>query len=242
MSNGAIPRLVTPLALAAAILVSFHASPAPLPVELPPGEPPEPSAEQTATAIAQVEAPGGPGHDRGSTSAPVTVLEFADFGCPYCARFAAETWPVLEREFVTTGRVRWKYVPFVMGMFPNGTEAARAAECAADQGRAAFGRMHDRLYAMQDAWAGAGDPAGVLRAAAAAAGLDGPRFAACYLSRAADARIRAANALADALGVRGTPTFFINGQRIQGALPLEEFQTVLRAAVRPGPVRGRSAP
>ena len=94
----------------------------------------------------------------------VTVLEFADFGCRYCARFAAETYPALADEFVKTGQVRWRYVPFVLGMFPNGDEAARAGGLRRRRrARGAFGRMHDRLFADQDAWTGAGDPAGAFR-------------------------------------------------------------------------------
>ncbi len=234
MSSSAIPRIVTPLAIAAAIVVSFRAGPSSLPIELVPGEVPTPSAAETRTAVAAALAPGGPGHDRGTARARVAVLEFADFGCPYCARFAAETWPQLAREFVATGKVRWKYVPFVMGMFTNGTEAARAAECAADQGPAAFARMHDRLFGLQDEWKGASDPAELFRSFAVATGLDERRFASCWASQATDRRVNASNTLADRLGVRATPTFFINGRRVEGALPLEEFRSLLAEALRQG--------
>src|SRR5690606_28569884 len=66
------------------------------------------------------------GYAAGPADAPLTVVEFSDFGCPYCARFALESYPQLEREFVEGGMVRWVYVPFVMGNFPNGDLAARA--------------------------------------------------------------------------------------------------------------------
>jgi protein-disulfide isomerase len=232
MTTNEIPRIITPLAIAAAIVISFHAGPGPQPVELKPGEAPTPPAAQIRSAFTAALAPGAPGYDRGDSRARVTVLEFSDFGCPYCARFAAETYPQLAREFVATGAVRWKYVPFVMGMFPNGTEAARAAECGADQGPQAFDRMHDRLFEEQDAWKRAADPERVFRAAAAAAGLDAGRFAACYASEAPDRRIRASNALADQLGVRATPTFFVNGAIVEGALPVEQFRSVLLDALR----------
>lgn len=234
MTTSEIPRIVTPLAIAAAILVSFRAGPPTQPIDLVPGEPPAPSAAETRAAFDRALTPGAPGYDRGSSRASITVLEFADFGCPYCARFAVETYPQLAREFVATGKVRWKYVPFVMGMFPNGAEAARAAECAADQGLAAFGRMHDRLFGSQGDWKGASDPAETFRAFAAAAGLDARRFAACYATEAPDRRIRASNELADQLGVRATPTFFINGARVEGALPVEEFRSLLLDALRRG--------
>jgi protein-disulfide isomerase len=232
MNSSKIPRIVTPLAIATAIVVSFRAGPSSRPVELSPGEPPAPSASETRSALALGLAPDGPGHDRGATRAPVTVVEFADFGCRYCARFAAESWPYLEREFVATGRVRWRYVPFALGMFRNGDEAARAAECAADQGAAAFGRMHDALYLLQEEWKGAGDATVAFRSIAAMARLDLGRFASCYAGPVPGRRLNASNLLADQLGVRATPTFFIDGQRVEGALPVQEFRYLLLEALR----------
>src|SRR5687768_8294750 len=62
----------------------------------------------------------GVGYDRGDPKAPVVMVEFSDFGCPYCAKHARETFPALERDFIATGKLFYKHVPFVMGMFPNG--------------------------------------------------------------------------------------------------------------------------
>lgn len=231
MNVNEVPRIAAPLMLAAAILLSAPHRAAPPPIELAAGEAPLPSLAETLGAFDQALAPGAPGYDRGSTRATVTVIEFADFGCRYCARFAAETYPALSGEFVKTGRVRWRYVPFVLGMFPNGDEAARAGTCAAEQGPAAFGRMHDRLFADQDAWLSAGDAAGVFASLARAAGLDAARFSSCYTSDATAQRIREANALAERLAVRSTPTFFVNGNRVEGALPAEQFRTVLLDAL-----------
>jgi protein-disulfide isomerase len=230
MNMNDVPRIAAPLMLAAAILLSAPHRAAMQPVELPAGEAPMPSLAETLGAFDQALAPGAPGNDRGSTRPAVTVLEFADFGCRYCARFAAETYPALAGEFVTTGKVRWRYVPFVLGMFPNGDEAARAGTCAADQGPA-FGRMHDRLFERQSEWTSASDPAGAFASLARAAGLDAARFASCYASDATAARVREANALAEHMAVRSTPTFFVNGNRVEGALPVEQFRTVLLDAL-----------
>lgn len=167
----------------------------------------------------------GAGYDRGDPRAPVVVVEFSDFGCPYCARHALETFPVLEREFVATGRVLWKYVPFVMGMFPNGDRAARAAECAGEQG--AFWPMHDRVYAEQRAWKTGGEPDALFARAAAGLGLDAARFASCYQEGRPDARTARNNEASQMLGVRATPTFFVNGRRAEGAIPLDVFRRVL---------------
>jgi len=227
MNVSEVPRIAAPLLLAAAILLSGRHQAAPRPIELQAGEAPVPSLAETLGAFEQAVAPGAPGYDRGATRASVTVLEFADFGCRYCARFAAETYPVLAGEFVRTGKVRWRYVPFVLGMFPNGDEAARAGTCAADQGAAAFGSMHDRLFEEQSTWTGSSDPASAFASLARASGLDVARFASCYASDATAARVREANALAERLAVRSTPTFFINGNRLEGALPAEQFRTVL---------------
>lgn len=231
-----IPRIVAPLALAGAILLSGRPQGpgAAALVELETGDLPLPSAEGTQTALQAALTTGAPGYDRGVTGAPVTVLEFADFGCRYCAGFATDAYPRLADEFVRTGRVRWKYVPFVLGMFPNGEQAARAAECAGEQGTAGFGRMHDRLYAGRPEWENGGDPAGVFRSYAAGAGLDAARFASCYTSDRPAERLRNSNALADRLAVRSTPTFFVNGYRIEGALPAEQFRELLLEALRQG--------
>lgn len=233
MNVNDVPRIAAPLLIAAAIAVSFgYQTPVPPAVELPAGDVPEPPAAVIDAALARALDPGAPGYDRGATRAPVTVIEFADFGCRYCASFAAETYPRLAAEFVASGKVRWRYVPFVLGMFSNGQEAARAAECAAEQGPAAFGAMHDRLFAQRESWMRASDPATALRRFAISLGLDEGRFAACFSGSAADIRVRASSDLADRLGVRSTPTFFVNGARVEGALPAADFRAVLLEALR----------
>jgi protein-disulfide isomerase len=233
MNKNDVPRVAAPLIVAAAILLSFQLERAPRPIALQPVDPPPPSADSTRAGLERALAPGAPGFDRGAARSPVTVLEFADFGCPYCAKFATETYPPLAAEFVKTGLVRWRYVPFVLGIFTNGDEAARAAECAGEQGQAAFARMHDRLFAAQDEWKEAADPEGLFRSFASGAGLNAARFASCYAGDSVGQRVAAANALADQLGVRATPTFFINGERVEGSLPLDQFRAVLMDALRP---------
>ncbi len=229
MNLNYVPRLATPLLLAAAIIVSFGTRRDPAPVEVEPGEPAPPDSAAFVSAARQLLATGeaAPGFDRGTSRAPVTILEFADFGCRYCASFAANAYPPLAAEFVATGKVRWKYVPFVMGIFANGAQAARAGTCAGDQGPAAFGRMHDLLYAEQATWEGAADADPLMHALASRARLDVARFDACYASAAAAQRVRAASDLADRMGVRATPTFFLNGARIEGAPPADQFRAAI---------------
>lgn len=169
----------------------------------------------------------GVGHDVGDPNAPIVMVEFSDFGCPFCAQHARETFPALERDFIATGKVLYKHVPFVMGMFPNGDRAARAAECAGEQQR--FWPMHDSVYARQDGWKRGADPDGVLHDLARRVMPDPERWAACYAADRQGARTAAANAAARRLGVRATPTFFVNGQMVEGALPLPAMRQGLDA-------------
>lgn len=167
----------------------------------------------------------GIGYDVGNPAATIVLVNFSDFGCPFCGTFARESYPGLEREFVRTGKVFFKYVPFVMGMFPNGEQAARAAECAADQG--SFWPMHDQLYGAQREWKSSRSPELHFGRYAAALGLDTVRFGACHAGGETDGRTGRANDRAARLGIRATPTFFINDQQIEGALPLEQFRRIL---------------
>lgn len=174
----------------------------------------------------------GLGYDKGSATAPVVVVNFSDFGCPFCGSFARETEPVLVKEYVETGKVFIKHVPFVMGMFPNGRQAARAAECAGEQGK--FWPMHDRLYDQQTAWKRSLAPFGVFRNYARAIGLDEPSFAKCYTGDMLHPRTARANDAASQFGVRATPSFIVNGRGVEGALPLPQFRMLLDEVLRSG--------
>src|SRR5690606_9830944 len=149
------------------------------------------------------------------------------FGCPFCGMFARGTYPALHEEFVVTGRVRWTYVPFVMGMFPNGAESARAAECAGEQD--SFWAMHDLLYANQNQWKASRDPNRLFNSYAKDLGLNEQRFASCYRENRGAARTAINNRAANALRVRATPSFFVNGRLVEGALPEEQFRQLLNA-------------
>jgi protein-disulfide isomerase len=196
----------------------------------------EPAAPQTtsadvAPAAAAIQAPADTidlrriGHAEGLEAAPVTVIEFSDFGCPFCAMFAQGTYQELRRDFIDTGRVRWVFVPFVMGTFPNGAEAARTAECAAEQGR--FREMKMRIYAGQREWKSVRNAAPIFAGYAKGLGLDEDRFASCYREDRRGERTRVNNRAANALGIRATPSFLINGRLVEGALPAEQFRMIL---------------
>src|SRR2546425_944497 len=109
---------------------------------------------------------------KGRPGAPVTVYEMSDFQCPYCRSFALTTLPILEREYVQTGKVRLVYINLPLPyLHANALAAALVATCAARQGK--FWPMHDALFQHQEAWAALKDPVPYLLALAdSAAGLD----------------------------------------------------------------------
>ncbi len=171
----------------------------------------------------------GIGYDRGSVTAPVVVIDLSDFACPYCGEFSIETYPAIERDYVKTGKVFFKYVPFVVGSFPHSREATRAAEFAADQG--GFWPMMKLIYEPQPEWKRGGDPYALLSGIVSVAGLDTARLGQCYASKRTDARTARASNLASDLGVRVTPSSIVNERPIQGALPLADFRKVVDAAL-----------
>ena len=89
---------------------------------------------------------------KGVATAPVTVYEMSDFQCPFCRRFATETFPAIEREYIATGKIRWIFVNLPLtSLHPNAVPAAQFAACAARQGK--FWPAHDLLFRHQDTWA-----------------------------------------------------------------------------------------
>jgi protein-disulfide isomerase len=166
------------------------------------------------------------GYNDGPSDAPVRVLEFSDFGCGYCRRFHEESYPVLVQEYMDVGKVEWKYVPMILGMFPNAMEAARAGECAGEQGE--FAVMRDLLFERQSEWKQSNDPEPLMDGYARELGLDVDRFGRCVAEGWRDSRIQAGTQLSRQVGVRGTPTFFVVGYApIPGAIPLDLFRTAL---------------
>lgn len=185
-------------------------------------------------AIAGVDLTGV-GYDRGDPKAPVVVVDLSDFGCPYCGEFSRETYPQLDREYVTTGKVFFKYLPFVVGTFPHAGEATRAAECAAEQGQ--FWEMFDRIYRTQAEWRRGGAADAQMAALAGTTRVDTARFATCYRDHHTDALTARATDVANELGVRVTPSFLVNDRPIQGALPWAEFRKVIDAALMTAPLK-----
>jgi protein-disulfide isomerase len=172
--------------------------------------------------VVRVELGDTAGLVRGAREPLVTIVEYSDFQCPFCARIE----PTLDRiveDYEGKVRVVWKDFP--LAFHDNAVPAALAAREARAQGR--FWEMQRHLFANQ----GALDRAG-LEKAAAAVGLDLPRFRAALDRPDGRAQVEADVAAAARLGVRGTPTFFINGRRLVGAQPYERWKVILDEEVR----------
>jgi protein-disulfide isomerase len=178
----------------------------------------------------------GAGYQRGNAAADVWVVEFADFGCGYCEKFFRETQPVFDSLYINKGKVFWKFVPFTIGMFPNSGHAAEASICAAEQGK--FFPMHDVLYDKRKEWMKASNPRAQMSTYAQRAKLDMTRYATCMKGKAVSEQLAKNNALARSLFVRGTPTFFINGEVVPGALPTDVFVRGMDAVLKEYSGRG----
>jgi Na+/H+ antiporter NhaA len=159
-------------------------------------------------------------HYRGPVDAPVTVVEYGDFECPYCGR--AE--PVVRELLQEFGDIRyvWRHLP-LSDVHPNAQFAAEASEAAADQG--AFWEMHDLLFQHQDALT-----PGDLVEYAGQLGLDAERFMEELHRHTYTSRVAEDVDSADLSGVTGTPTFFINGRRHHGAYDIRALSAAVRAA------------
>lgn len=157
------------------------------------------------------------------------MIDLSDFACPYCGEFARDVYPTIDRDYVQTGKVLFKYIPFIAGSFRHAAEATRAAECAAEQGQ--FWLMMDRVYATQAEWKRGNVADAQMAALAGTIPIDTVRYATCYADRHTDARTARATAVANDIGVRVTPSFLVNGHPVQGALPLAEFRRQIETAL-----------
>jgi protein-disulfide isomerase len=205
---------LTPAALAATILLLGGCA----------GAPAQPASDEPLT-------PGtGPYNVMGRDDAPLTIIEFTDLQCPYCARHALQTLPRLQAEYIDTGRLRYASRDLPLPSHSFALPAAVASRCAGEQGR--FWDYREALFASQ-ATLGS-EPYGRI---AAGLGLDVGRLQACRSDGRAEAIVRADLALAGSQGIGSTPTFVIGrvvagefqGEVVEGAQPYEFFKAKLDA-------------
>jgi len=173
-------------------------------------------ADATQAPVAETE------HVRGPADAPVTIEEYGDFQCPPCGMLS-EPLNQIERDF--SGKVRLIFHHYPLEKHLNARRASQAAEAAALQGH--FWEMHDLLYKEQEAWSKAMVPDGMFVGYATKLGLDAEKFRADMWSPEVDSRVTADENRADKLGVKVTPTVFVNGK----SLNLSQGPVSVRAAV-----------
>lgn len=176
---------------------------------------------------------------KGSADAPITIIEYSDFQCPYCSRWIQQTYPTLLKEYVDTGKARLVFRDFPLSMHPNADDAAVASRCAAEQG--AYWPMHDQLFAAQAEWSNLAAPAETFSAYAASLGLDKEAFSQCLGSGKYDQAIQADMQEGMAAGIGGTPSFMINGQMFVGAQPVDRFRLALDTVLSGGSIEEEQA-
>lgn len=163
---------------------------------------------------------------KGSQGAPVTVYEMSDFQCPYCKRFAQETFPEIERQYISPGKVRWVYINFPLThLHPHAVAAGELALCAARQN--GFWRIHDLLFQYQETWAPLKEAGPFFVSLADSAKLSKKAILACLQDPGTRKSLQAEAEGAQRAGANSTPAFYIEGGLMEGALPLEIFQRVL---------------
>lgn len=192
--------------------------------------PAPPSGPQPGSLVGTAGAPA-----KGAPNAKVTIVEFSDYQCPFCARFHRSTLPQLQTEYIDTGKVRhvFRNMP-LEAIHPHAFKAHEAALCAEDQGK--YWPMHDQLFANQRALAPE-----ALVGHAKAVGLDMAAFQKCLDSGKHAARIREDLAEAERLGLGGTPAFLIGVSGpdgkvktvkfVNGAQPYSNFKAAIDAAL-----------
>lgn len=161
----------------------------------------------------------------GQENAIVTIVEFSDFQCPFCESWFQNVKPQLQ-PYIDRGEVKLLYAHFPLSFHENAEPSALAAECANEQGK--FWEYHDKVFENQADMSGA-NYAETLKNYASGLGMDAARFNSCFDSSKYLSEVQAEFNEGVSLGVNGTPTFFINGQKIVGAQPWTSFKSIIDA-------------
>lgn len=180
----------------------------------------EETGKETSPNVTKPTQPTGPApvkdiivtekdHVKGNVNAPVTIVEYSDFQCPFCQRFHPTVQRALDEY---QGQVRWVYRHFPLGGHPEARPAAEASECAAEQGK--FWEFTDALFENQDRLGSS-----LYTELAQNLGLNVTQFGDCVSSRKYEDRVESDYQRGVELGVRGTPGSFVNGEEVPGAVP-----------------------
>jgi len=167
-------------------------------------------------AITEADTAGFRGYLLGAETAPVEVVEYADFQCPACAGFETVQFPDIKTRLIDGGRVRWRYRDFPLEQHPHARVAAHATACANDQGK--YWEVHRMVYEAQADWAPKPSAVDDFRSFAQAAGLDMGQYDECMTSAKYAGRIEASRQEAMRVGAQSTPTLLINGRLYPGGM------------------------
>lgn len=163
----------------------------------------------------------------GDDIAPVTIIEFSDFQCPFCRTFYEDTYLQLKKDYIDTGKVKLAYRHFPLDFHAAAQVSAEAAECANDQGK--FWEYHDLLYQKQGE-KGTGTieyTKDDIKTWMSELGIDSGAFDACVDSGKHAETVKVDTTYAGTVGVQATPSFFVNGQKLEGAQPYSVFKTMI---------------
>lgn len=198
------------------------------------GTAPRPAAAPSPTPTAPAPAPSAANvknldlsdnYFQGDENAPVTIVEFSDFQCPFCSRFYSQTKSQIDENYVKTGKVKFVYADFPLeSIHPQAMPAALAGRCAGEQDN--FWEFHDLAFENQQSLSDAS-----YKQWASDLGLDTNQFNTCLDSKKYESAIRDDIQEGSANGIRGTPGFIINDRLVSGAQPFSAFQAAIDAAL-----------
>ena len=188
-----------------------------------------PVAEPTPVPVDPSTIVARPANTLGESSAKITIVEYSDFQCPFCKRFHDQVLQRVLDEYVKTGKVKLTFKHFAF-LGEESRWSAQTSECAAEQGK--FWDMHELLFKRQN-----GENQGTftkdkLALLADEAKLDSKKYAACMDNPTIAARVQEDAAEGNRVGVRGTPSFLINGKLLVGAQPFEAFKIAVEDALK----------
>ena len=196
-------------------------------------------APAAATAAPPTVADDGfRGYTQGSADAPIEITEYLDFECPVCASFTVVQMPTINEQLINTGKVRWRFRDFPLPIHRYSRFSAHAAQCAGAQGR--YFEMQDQLFLNHRQWAQTGkDPSKLFRELAKTAGVDVTAYDQCMESGRYAQRIEFSRQEGDQKLVDGTPTFYLNGKKLNfRRLPTsDDFKTLVDSAIAASPKR-----
>ncbi|MBP9700480.1 DsbA family protein [Candidatus Woesebacteria bacterium] len=165
---------------------------------------------------------------KGNNNAKVTMVEFTDYQCPFCARYFTDTYGQIMKNFVDNGKIKYVTRDYPLPFHANANIASQAARCAGDQRK--YWEMHDKLFSNQAAWS-EGDPKTKFEQYAKEIGINSGNFMKCVNDGKYKQAVDADMALGTKVGVSATPSFAVNGKMIVGAYPYAEFEKAINEAL-----------